>query len=492
MANNQFTDEDRKLFHKIEADIKKNCFKYSEAGKWLDQFYDVAKFWQEKVEHLQTLNEICKSHKECECTFCREAEWLSWVIEKRNFTSQDEYIEISDMEQEFREGLFKEEVPPIYRLLEAKGELTSQYISNCGMLSDQDAKCIYLTNWLLISPESRNDTDIEITKFQRYELKDLEGVIYSRMGLFFSTQRDIEEWMKMIKTSQHKLDFMEENKAKHKAETPAKTEQDTRGARDTYNIIAEDTSIGDKAQHAGRDINTTRPEPDKKKRILQWIALVGVIVSLLTFLFGDNIFGRREAEEEILKIPTGYKVEGIIKQHRNAQHDFVNEKLDDIYKSLNEIFFTVSHSPKDPKSIAVDLTIFFLQTAGQNNDRIVFEGKMSPKQGVALYDWVEAYEDKNMYDFSSIPKLNTRVGKFVFDFTHNEVLRYLGSQDTGNEPDNVIYNDNIITESMKRFVKEAIRKIYKDRFPADFDFKMLKAYEIEREYRLRTFKKSTR
>jgi len=43
MANNRFTDEDRKLFHKIAADIKKNCAKYSEAGKWLDQFYDVAK-----------------------------------------------------------------------------------------------------------------------------------------------------------------------------------------------------------------------------------------------------------------------------------------------------------------------------------------------------------------------------------------------------------------------------------------------------------------
>lgn len=213
---NQFTNEDRKLFHKIEADIKKNCAKYSEAGKWLDQFYDVAKFWQEKVKHLQTLTEICKSHKECECEFCEEAEWLSWVIEKRNFTSQDEYIEISDMEQEFREGLFKEEVPAIYRLLEAKSELTSQYISNCGMLSEQDAKCIYLTNWLLTSPESRNDTDIEITKFQRYELKELEGIIYSRMGLVFSMQRD-EKWIKMLKAAQHRLDF---EKEKSKSQDP--------------------------------------------------------------------------------------------------------------------------------------------------------------------------------------------------------------------------------------------------------------------------------
>ncbi len=226
---NKFTNEDLKLFHKIETDIKKNCAKYSEAGKWLDQFYDVAKFWQEKVGLLQTLNEICKSHKECECEFCKEAEWLSWVIEKKNFTSQDEYIEIlDDTDQKFIEGLFKEEVPAIYRLLEAKSELTSKYISNCGMLSEQDAKCIYLTNWLFTSPESRNDTDMEITKFQRYELKELEGIIYSRMGLLFSTQRNIEEWIKMIKTAQHRLDFEKQNKAK--PASPKKSEEKAEGS----------------------------------------------------------------------------------------------------------------------------------------------------------------------------------------------------------------------------------------------------------------------
>ncbi len=217
MANNQFTDEDRKMFHKIGADIKKNCAKYSEAGKWLDQFYDAAKFWQEKVEQLQILNDICKSHKECECEFCEEAKWLSWVIEKRNFTSQEEYTEILDMPPEDWEELFKEEVPAIYRILKAKSQLTSQYISNCGMLSEQDAKCIYLTNWLLTSPEPRNDTDIEITKFQRYELKDLDGIIYSRMGLLFSTPRNIEEWIKMIKAAQHRLDFQ---KQKPKSQEP--------------------------------------------------------------------------------------------------------------------------------------------------------------------------------------------------------------------------------------------------------------------------------
>jgi hypothetical protein len=229
----EFTDKNRQLFLEIEADIKENPDKYLQAGKWLNQFYNEDKFWQKKKEYLETLIDIGKSHETTsryECEFCEEAEWLRWVIEKRTFTSHDEYIEISDMEQAFREGLLKKGVPAIYRLLEAKNELVSQYSSNCGMLSEHDAKCIYLTNWLLTSPESRNDTEIEITKFQHYELTELEGIIYSRMGLAFSTQRDIEEWIKMIKAAQHRLDFEKQNKAKPEAETPAEKEQDALAA----------------------------------------------------------------------------------------------------------------------------------------------------------------------------------------------------------------------------------------------------------------------
>lgn len=309
MANNQFTNEDRKLFHKIEADIKKNCAKYSEAGKWLDQFYDVAKFWQEKVEHLQTLNEICKSHKECECEFCEEAEWLSWVIEKRNFTSQDEYIEISDMEQEFREGLFKEEVPAIYRLLEAKSELTSQYISNCGMLSEQDAKCIYLTNWLLTSPQSRNDTDIEITKFQRYELKDLEGIIYSRMGLLFSTQRNIEEWIQMIKTAQHRLDVEKENKPK--PASPKKSAEKADKQDKVTHISQPDSILGDTWSILGIPINVKKLCTKLKSRPFLLSCCLSLIVIIATYPLWHPVINKTDRDSSANYKPKESKVSGI-------------------------------------------------------------------------------------------------------------------------------------------------------------------------------------
>ncbi|MCJ7786637.1 hypothetical protein MUP06_00240 [Patescibacteria group bacterium] len=213
----KFTDKNRQIFLEIETDIRENPDKYLQAGKWLNQFYDEDKFWQKKKEYLETLIKICKSHKEtnrCECELCEEVEWLRWVIEKKTFMSHDEYIEISDMEKKDKEGLLKKGVPTIYRLLEAKDDLISQFISNQGMVSTHSAKCVYLTNWLLTSPESRNDTDIEITKFQHYELEELDGIIYSHGGLAFSTQKDIEGWIKMIKAAQHKLDFGKEKKVK--------------------------------------------------------------------------------------------------------------------------------------------------------------------------------------------------------------------------------------------------------------------------------------
>ena len=212
MTDNRVTHEDQKLFHKIECEIKENCSQYTEAGKWLEQFYDEGKFWQKKKEILNALNDICKDHKECDCEFCEEAEWLKWTIDNKRFTSKDEFTEIMDMCQKDQEELFKDEVPPIYRLLEAKSKLISEYISNCGMLSEKSAKCVCLINWLLTSPELRNDTSVEITKFQRYEVEDFEGIIYSRMGLLFSTQQNVEQWIEIIKTAQQRLGLTKQNR----------------------------------------------------------------------------------------------------------------------------------------------------------------------------------------------------------------------------------------------------------------------------------------
>jgi hypothetical protein len=343
---NKFTQEDIKLFQKIETDIKNNCTKYIDAGKWLDQFYDVGKFWKEKMELLQTINEICKSHKECECEFCKEAEWLSWVIEKKNFTSQDEYIEISDdTDQKFTEELFKEEVPAIYRLLEAKSGLTSKYISNCGMLSEQDARCIYLTNWLFTSPESRNDTDIEITKFQHYELKELEGIIYSRMGLLFSTQRNIEEWIKMIKTAQHRLDFEKKNKAKPALpKEPAKdkgdlaeTGQGATDGGDTYNSIGSHVSLGNKAQHTSGDINVITTDSKRGKGGWELVKKIGLILTIIVALIAIYQFVYKKEDNPA------------IEQKMNKSHGGI--------QVTGDLFINKTENPLQKPIVAVNINV---------------------------------------------------------------------------------------------------------------------------------------
>ena len=75
----------------------------------------------------------------------------------------------------------------------------------------------------------------------------------------------------------------------------AETKQEIKNSGDTYNINAEHVSLGGKAQHAVRDINTTTPEPKKEKgkgKLTIILSIIAVVVAILIFFFGDNIWGR--------------------------------------------------------------------------------------------------------------------------------------------------------------------------------------------------------
>jgi len=75
-------------------------------------------------------------------------------------------------------------------------------------------------------------------------------------------------------------------------------EQDTRGGGDTYNIIDSHASFGDKAQHAGRDMNTITPEPKEQKGgwgLVKKISLIlGIIVSLIVIVGAYNKYIRKD------------------------------------------------------------------------------------------------------------------------------------------------------------------------------------------------------
>jgi len=105
-------------------------------------------------------------------------------------------------------------------------------------------------------------------------------------------------------------------KAEHSlTEKPAEKGKKPKDGGDTYNISDSHVSFGDKAQHAGRDINPPLSATEKKKsgwgwfkKITVFLGIITVILGLLGFLFGDNICGRfnkkpksnKSAAEQIL------------------------------------------------------------------------------------------------------------------------------------------------------------------------------------------------
>lgn len=79
---------------------------------------------------------------------------------------------------------------------------------------------------------------------------------------------------------------------------PPETEQEPKNSGDTYNINAEHVSLGDKAQHASRDINTITPEPEKERGrwgLIRKISLIlGIIVSLIVIVGTCNKYIRKD------------------------------------------------------------------------------------------------------------------------------------------------------------------------------------------------------
>lgn|GEM_PF-4176986 len=81
-------------------------------------------------------------------------------------------------------------------------------------------------------------------------------------------------------------------------ETDKNKEHTTEKGRDIYigNLNAKHVSLGNNAQHAGRDINKITLEPEKKKarwgRVKTIASIITFLILILTFLIGDNVCSR--------------------------------------------------------------------------------------------------------------------------------------------------------------------------------------------------------
>jgi len=196
--------------------------------------------------------------------------------------------------------------------------------------------------------------------------------------------------------------------------------------------------------------------------------------------------------QDISKIPTRNDLGGILKKHREDNYHKMYKRLPYIYASLEDKFKVMpSAEKKDPNIITATITSLFLSEGSDDAEPIFFKDKMSPRPGISLYVWVEkCYEDVKVSNFSDIDsdidKINTRIGKFVYDSIYDKVLTYLKfveeAESTPSHGKNSYDKPNGDIEKM--FIATALKEIYLEKLPQTFDFQMLDCFDEERKKRL--------
>lgn len=192
--------------------------------------------------------------------------------------------------------------------------------------------------------------------------------------------------------------------------------------------------------------------------------------------------------QEISKIPTRNDFDGILKKHREDKYNKMYKRLTDIYASLEDKFNIMpSDEKKDPNIITATITRLFLAEGSDDSEPILFKDKMSPRPGISLHVWVEkCYEDVKVSNFSDIDKINTRIGKFVYDSIYGKVSTYIKLvEEADSTPSNGKNSyDKPIGDMEKMFIATALKEIYLEKLPQTFDFQMLDLFDEEREKRL--------
>lgn len=167
MAEKQFTIEDHRLFADIANDIKCNRDKYLNAGEWLDEYYDLEKFWQEKQQRYKYL---CNKANNCDDfyyepdSFCYNPEKhklmqkvtiLSIMIETRIFLPISSFEGIIEPKEKMTDDADGG--------LDALENLMSDYSSNFGSLVDVSAEDLNtaLETFRECVEELRSDETIE-------------------------------------------------------------------------------------------------------------------------------------------------------------------------------------------------------------------------------------------------------------------------------------------------------------------------------------------
>ncbi len=136
-----------------------------------------------------------------------------------------------------------------------------------------------------------------------------------------------------------------------------KRKMEYRERGDTY--IANQMSFGNKAQHVGRDIKTTTPEPKKKwqKSVIKLLIIFASIATILILLFGDDLYTRFKAkpksdkptvEQAMNESPGGVQIAGDVYVKKSESHIYrelssnIKNEMTLLLKKLREQYNNVN------------------------------------------------------------------------------------------------------------------------------------------------------
>lgn len=183
------TPEDHELFRDIAKEIRNNPGKYSEAGKWLDEYCSETGYWQRQENKLKELQ----------------------AQEKRFPT-----LPIAQHVRQLEKDIEVRRTPAlIIRFQEARNNLIEKY-KDQQFIPEDDSKKIIIIAWLLTDPDAEK-SNLKITQLKEWSWEPIDDVTKLSRGyanfLWFQGGKAYGPWMNLIRIAWSKLTTENDHKA---------------------------------------------------------------------------------------------------------------------------------------------------------------------------------------------------------------------------------------------------------------------------------------
>jgi hypothetical protein len=361
-SNHNFSDGERNLFKSIADHVQANPNDYKEAGEWLDEYCNESAYWLQQEDKLEKLKK--DRHRFPELIYQKQVDHLESEIKERRTPAL------------------------IIRFQEARKFLLEKY-QDQAFLSKEVATKIILITWLLTDADAEK-AHLHITESEKWEwepLDDVSQLSRGYAGFLFTQNKDA--WMGLVRVGWDNMTTSRQGIVSKNT----KKEQETRDGGDTYNIIDSHVSFGNKAQHAGRDVNTTTPEAKKEKGGWGWIKkislILGIIVSLIAIFGPCNKYTRKDKSRNTSVLVRTSSIEPVI----------------EINVDINKVLTLENKGPTDLEDICIFAT------------RYVFDENCFGKEvKIKEYNRIGG----SLYN---IPILEAKIGRESLDLTKQSLIK---------------------------------------------------------------------